>query len=83
MSKDELWQLREEITLNSVFLNDYENSKDIDVNRMYEFFNGYLDYLSELMAIDNIDNNHFFDKLSKYDNKKNLFNYYESIETTF
>lgn len=42
-------QLRKEITLNSLFLRDYENSLGYDVDSVYYFFDGYAEYLHELL----------------------------------
>ena len=63
---DELWDLRNQIVVNSVFLHDYENNNGIDEQSLYEFFNGYHDYMWEL-ANENIEDSllpsisaHFF-----------------------
>lgn len=47
LTKDELWQLREEIMLNSHYLADYENSFGIDEQEVCNFFEGYYDYIQE------------------------------------
>lgn len=48
LDKNQLWALRQEICLNSLFLKDYENSFGIDAKEVYNFFDGYVEYLSEL-----------------------------------
>ena len=47
LTKEELWQLRQEIVLNSHYLADYENSFEIDEQEVCEFFEGYYDYIWE------------------------------------
>lgn len=66
-----LVKLRQEITLNSVFLNDYTNTLDIDPNDAYTFFDGYAEYLGDLMAEDGRKEN-YQDILKEYDNEENL-----------
>ena len=47
MTKDELWALRQEIKLGSLFYADYRNSFDIDEHPVCDFFDGYLEYLDQ------------------------------------
>ena len=78
LTKNELWQLRQDITLNSLYFDDYENRFGFDTYTTLEFFNSYIDYLNELMEEDNDEYNdsQFFDMLDQYDNQENLYNYY-------
>lgn len=65
-TRDELKQLRSEIILDSIYIDDYANSFNIDKELVQDFFNGYSDYLYELKDdpdganpendFDNIDN---------------------------
>lgn len=65
-TRDELKQLRSEIILDSIYIDDYANSFNIDKELVRDFFNGYSDYLYELKEdpdganpendFDNIDN---------------------------
>ena len=43
-----LAQLRKEITLNSLYISDYENSFDIDAHECSDFFDGFISYCTEL-----------------------------------
>lgn len=47
-TKEDLQQLRNEITLNSLNTSDYDNSFGILPKSAQEFFEGYIDYLVEL-----------------------------------
>ena len=83
LTKEQLWELRQEITLNSIFIRDYENSFDIDVEECYTFFDGYVEYLGEL-ATENIDLKNITDSdyldLALEDNADNLYNWLSCIE---
>ena len=43
MTRQELQQLRNEITLNSLFTDDYNNSFNIDPRQVQDFFDSYLE----------------------------------------
>lgn len=80
LTKEQLWKLRQEITLNSLFLRDYENSLGIDPKECNTFFDGYVEYLVELENTDyglNPDLSVIFDL---YDNAENLYNWFSCIE---
>lgn len=47
-TKEELWQLRKEIKLNSLFVSDYRNTFGISERSVCDFFDGYMEYLSEV-----------------------------------
>lgn len=49
MTKQMLWNLRQEITLNSLYVADYRNSLAIDERAVCDFFDGYLEFLGEIM----------------------------------
>lgn len=82
MTKQMLWNLRQEITLNSLYVADYGNSLAIDERAVCDFFDGYLEYLHEIMQdeIPGYDDAEFFDHLSAYDNAENLWNWYGCFE---
>lgn len=77
LNKKQLKQLRKEIVLNSLYLNDYDNSFFIKNKTVCDFFDSYIEYLYELASEKNIDDNDVLDKL---DNIDNLYNYYLSFE---
>lgn len=90
LSKSQLWKLRQEIVLNSVFTADYENSFDIDANDVAIFFEGYFEELCEIVREEIGDeeyndlifknNGNFYDEILKRDTIDNLYNYYYGIE---
>jgi hypothetical protein len=61
---DELWSLRKQVALGSIYVADYDNNFKFDEHCVACFFEGYLDYLEELseeqgvtpMSLDNKDN---------------------------
>lgn len=69
---EELIELKEEISLCSIYYLDYENSFGIDTHEVCDFFDGYCDYLEELMLEDGYDDNDFYDLLDRYDTIENL-----------
>lgn len=82
MTKQMLWRLRQEIPLNSMYYSDYRNSLSIDEHAVCDFFDGYLEYLNEIMQeqIPAYDDAEFFDWLPVYDNAENLWNWYGCFE---
>ena len=54
MTKQELQQLRNEITLNSLYTSDYDNSFNIDPGQVQDFFDSYLE-ICEYIPNDNGD----------------------------
>lgn len=80
LTKKQLKQLRNEITLNSLFLKDYNNSLFIKEKTACNFFDGYIEYLYEIAADDNFNSDNVLDVIDRYDNINNLYNYYTSME---
>lgn len=48
LTRDELWALRKEIVLNSLFVHDYTNSFGISPRSACDLFDGYVSFLEEL-----------------------------------
>ena len=48
LSKDELWALRQEVVLNSLFISDYRNSFGISPRSLCDLLDGYCSFLWEL-----------------------------------
>ena len=72
-----LVQLRKEICLDSIYISDYTNSFGIDPKQVCDFFDGYGDYLIELMNEDRKDgDNNYFALRAEYDTEKNLLGWY-------
>jgi hypothetical protein len=78
----QLWKLRKEVKVNSVFTKDYENSFGIDPKEVHDFFDGYLEGLEEAMlaAIPDYDSNNFFDYFEEYDTYSNLKRWASCVE---
>ena len=75
LTKAELQKLREQITLNSIYVADYENNMGIKAHIVCDFFDGYVSYLQELEKGNGEDLpiEEFFDK---YDTIDNLWDWY-------
>lgn len=82
MTREALWNLRMEIRLCSLFYADYQNSFGIDCHAVCDFFDGYADYLDELMqdGITGYTDARFSDHLPEYDNADNLWDWYCCFE---
>lgn len=81
-TKEELWQLRNEIVLNSLYLKDYSNLFEIPEEVCYNFFEGYVEELC-LMAKDDNFYEDTIDIINFYDTPENLYRYYASCENAF
>lgn len=85
LTYEQLKQLRGEIVLNSLFLNDYQNSLGIDPQKVCDFFNGYLE---DKMICFEEDNPHatskqkdrYFDKVLHENDIQSMYDYYMCIE---
>lgn len=76
-SKD-LWRLREEICLNSLYISDYKNSFGFTSNCICTFFDGFMSYIEEIANEDGVkDLNTIFEK---YDNEENLYSWFCCFE---
>lgn len=73
MTQDQLWALRQQIVLNSLFINDYNNDMGIDPKECATFFDGYVEYLGELAEGDGGVTSD--DTYLKYDNADNLYSW--------
>ena len=78
LTKEDLWQLRCEIVLNSLFVSDYKNTFGFDAHSVLDFFAGYIEHLEEIAnefnetgsspSVQNV--------IELYDTADNLFDYY-------
>ena len=80
LTKNQLKKLRSEIVLNSLFLKDYSNSLFIKEKTACDFFNSYIEYLYELSDENTQEKLDFYDILDRFDNIKNLWDYYFIFE---
>ena len=85
LSFNQFKKLRGEIVLNSLFINDYQNSLGIDPKRVCDFFEGYLEDKMIIFEEENPHatpeqkDKHFVKVLDKND-IEDMYNYYLSIE---
>jgi len=80
ITEEELTELREEIKLGSLFVDDYRNSLGVDASAACDFFEGYCEYLKELMEADGITDGEFWDRVEEYDNDDNLIAWLYSFD---
>ena len=73
LNADQLWRLRKEINLNSLYHSDYHNSFGFDAKDVSYFFDGYVEYLGELA---DEKGGSWID----YDSKENLHQWYDCCE---
>lgn len=76
LNRDELWNLRQSITLGSLNYSDFENELGLDPHVVAEFFEGYMDFLEEKMVEDGYSDDEFYKFLDEYDNPENLEEWY-------
>ena len=78
LTKEQLWKLRQEIVLGSVYTHDYDNSFGIDPSAVCSFFDSFI----EDSQVDDFGkpNNR---EVEEYDNAEDLYNYYRSCENPF
>lgn len=78
LTKEQLWKLRQEIVLGSLYTHDYDNSFGIDPSAVCNFFDSFI----EDAQVDDYGrpNNR---KTEEYDNAEDLYNYYRSCENPF
>ena len=86
-TKEDLQSLRNEIVLNSLFVSDYNNSFGISAKSVCDFFDSYMEFLSELAFEDNFKigdpskGMHTYDEFfEKYDTIDNLMEWYGCYE---
>lgn len=72
MGKTRLRRLREDITLGSLFIRDYENRYGLDPHVVCAFFEGFETYIEEMMLDDGFTDADYLDKRPEYDTLENL-----------
>jgi len=78
LTKEQLWKLRQEIRLNSIYTNDYENSFDLDPVAVQDFFDTFIEDMEQ-----DDDGNPNNRKIEDYDNADDLYNFYTGCENPF
>ena len=82
MSEENLWKLRQEIPLGSLFIADYRNSFNIDPRKVCDFFDGFQEFVEEKMREDHpgFDDKDFWELLPDYDTPEQLLDWYYCFE---
>ena len=77
-TKQDLWALRRQVVLGSLFVSDYRNDMGIDPRWLCDFFNGYLDFMEEVALEDGeeIDHSKCLDFMDAHDNPELLLEWY-------
>ena len=83
MTIEQLAKLRREIVFGSIFINDYENSFDIDPQICCTFFDGFCDFIEELMIEDGYTDDDYWEIIDDYDTIENLYEWYLCCEYPF
>ena len=78
ITKSQLWELRQEVIVNSVFLHDYENSFGYDKACVCSFFDGYYNFLWELAEEEFNSPTHA--NAMSFDNEDTLWSWYNCHE---
>ena len=80
LGKTQLWRLRQDIVLNSLYINDYQNRYGIDPRIVCDFMDGYVEELCAMAQEDGVKTDNILDIIELYDNKDNLYNYVNAID---
>ena len=80
ITEKQLIALRKQIPLGSLFIADYKNTFGIDEDTVCSFFDGYLDYLQEIMIEDGIQDAEFWQHIGLYDNEEWLIEWFNCFE---
>ena len=81
-TKENLWKLRQEIPLGSLSISDYRNSFGVDPHKVCDFFDGFLEFVGEVMREDypSYDDAAFWELLPDYDTPEYLLDWYYCFE---
>lgn len=75
-TKEKLWQLRQEICLNSLYYSDYTNSFGIDTHKVCDFFDGFLDYCQDDLIESTGKQYPTIEEIFEMDTADNLWDYW-------
>lgn len=81
-TQEELWNLRQQIPLCSLFVKDYINTFHVDPECVYAFFDSYADYLETEMeeCEDSYKDKQFHELFLKYDTPEALYDWWSNLE---
>lgn len=80
LTKKQIKDLRKQIVLNSLFLDDYSNTLFIKNITACAFFDSYIDYLYEIASENGVNNIDVLSVIQLYDTIDRLYDYYVSLE---
>ena len=75
-TKEELWALRQQIVLNSLFISDYTNTFGIDEHSVCDFFDSFIDYAQTLEKEAGLQEESTEEFFSRYDNPDFLWEWF-------
>lgn len=78
LTKEQLWKLRQEIVLGSLYINDYKNSFGIDPQAVRNFFDSFIEDAQQ-----DDEGNYNNRKTEEFDNAEELYKYYMTCENPF
>lgn len=78
LTKEQLWKLRKEISLGSIYIDDYKNSFGIEPQSVCNFFDSFIEDAQQ-----DDDGNFNNRNIKEFDNAEELYNYYMSCENPF
>lgn len=78
-NEETLWQLRLQISLNSLYIASYENNFGVDAIITCDFFEGYMEFLEEEAKEAGLDTN-IIDNIFSQDNSINLWRWFCMLE---
>ena len=78
LTKEQLWKLRKEIVLGSIYTNDYENSFGINPKNVQSFFDSFIEDAQQ-----DDEGNFNNRKVEEFDNPDELYDYYTGCEFPF
>jgi hypothetical protein len=76
MTEEDLWSLREEVVLGSIYTADFINSFGFDAHDVQDFFDNYCDVLNETAK-------EHGGEWTDYDSKESLWSYFLSADTSW
>ncbi len=79
MTKEDLWKLRKEICLNSLFVSDYRNNFGFTEESVCTFFDGYMEFLGEI-AEERFGEKATLDNVFTLDDAENLYEWFCCFE---
>ena len=81
-TQEELWNLRQQVPLCSIFVKDYVNTFHVDPGCVCDFFDGYVECLrNEMEGFEkNYNDEQFYKLLPKYDTPEILYNWWWDLE---